>query len=347
MKNLRIYLKEENKLDLIKVYMKEVTKRLPEKMRKDIALELESTIYDMLPDNFTEAHVEEALATLGNPAVLASRYKDSPMHLIGPKFYDLYISLLKLIIPIVGIVVFITAFVNRLHHDVGTDHISLVAVSIFGETLWTVISATIQTFFWMTLIFAILERTIGNKVNEPVTLSGKKWTPKDLKQIPYVPAKREVKLYEAGFNLFWTALWVTIYFNAQYIIGIYEGGTTLTFVMPIFNQETLMAYIVIIIIHLILEAIKFVYMLIVRQWTIPLAFGNVVVHIVSIVIIILLFTDAQLFNVEFIEYLANKRNETIGQTEAMITNIKWIIGLIVTAICIIDSFINFRKATLK
>lgn len=37
-------------MNLIEVYIQEVTRRLPEKSREDIALELRSTIEDMLPD---------------------------------------------------------------------------------------------------------------------------------------------------------------------------------------------------------------------------------------------------------------------------------------------------------
>ena len=41
-------------MKLIDVYIQEVTRRLPEKNREDIALELRSTIEDMLPDDYRE-----------------------------------------------------------------------------------------------------------------------------------------------------------------------------------------------------------------------------------------------------------------------------------------------------
>ncbi len=87
-------------MNLIDVYIHEVTRRLPEKSREDIALELRSTIEDMLPDDYTEKDVEEVLSKLGNPAVLASNYSEKPMHLIGPRYFDVYVTLLKMIIPI-------------------------------------------------------------------------------------------------------------------------------------------------------------------------------------------------------------------------------------------------------
>ena len=86
-------------MNLIEAYVYEVTRRLPEKMRGDIALELTSTIEDMLPENFTEQEVMEVLSKLGDPAQLAASYRDTPMYLIGPKVYDAYIWTMKMIIP--------------------------------------------------------------------------------------------------------------------------------------------------------------------------------------------------------------------------------------------------------
>ena len=48
-------------MNLIEVYIQEVTRRLPEKSREDIALELRSTIEDMLPDDYNEEDVKLVL----------------------------------------------------------------------------------------------------------------------------------------------------------------------------------------------------------------------------------------------------------------------------------------------
>lgn len=86
-------------MHLIEAYVYEVTRRLPEKTRDDIALELRSTIEDMLSENFAEYEVREVLLKLGDPAQLAASYRDTPMHLIGPKVYDAYMYTMKMIIP--------------------------------------------------------------------------------------------------------------------------------------------------------------------------------------------------------------------------------------------------------
>lgn len=70
-------------MKLIEIYIHEVTRRLPEQNREDIALELRSTIEDMLPDDYDEKEVKAVLEKLGNPAILASEYRDQPMYLIA------------------------------------------------------------------------------------------------------------------------------------------------------------------------------------------------------------------------------------------------------------------------
>lgn len=105
-------------MNLINLYIQEVTRRLPEKNREDIALELESTIYDMLPEEYTEEDTYEILETMGSPALLASKYNDKPMHIIGPKYYDTYISLFKLIFPIVLIISLISLVIGKIANPI-------------------------------------------------------------------------------------------------------------------------------------------------------------------------------------------------------------------------------------
>lgn len=85
------------RMNLIEIYIYEVTRRLPEKNREDIALELQSTIEDMLPVDYSEKDVKMVLEKLGSPVTLASGYGDRPMHLIGPRYFNVYVTLLKMI----------------------------------------------------------------------------------------------------------------------------------------------------------------------------------------------------------------------------------------------------------
>jgi hypothetical protein len=123
-------------MNLIDIYIQEETRRLPEKSRADIALELKSTIEDMLPDDYNEEDIKEALSKLGNPAALAAGYRDQPMHLIGPRYFDVYISLLKMILPIAAAVSLISLaaeFIFNFNRDEAIINMILELVMLFNH----------------------------------------------------------------------------------------------------------------------------------------------------------------------------------------------------------------------
>lgn len=336
-------------MQLINLYIKEVTRRIPEKMREDITLELKSTILDMLPEDFTDDDVYKALDELGNPAVLASGYRDRPLHLIGPKFYDLYISLLKLVLGIAGTVVLITFVINEILTFSGDGAIVAFIVGIIVGAIGVLIETGIHSFVWVTIIFIILERTIEPTVNVPLSLSGKKWTAIDLKNKSYIPVKREIPPLEPGFNLFWSAVWVTLYFNAAHIIGVYQSNAAneLIFTMPIFNQHVLLSFLIVLMIYFLLEVTKAIYMLIVRQWTQRLAIFNTINHIVGFIILSVIIFHPDLLNEAFIPYMADQIGNS---TQDVAKGIYWIKRLIVGIIVItggIDIYQGFKKANLK
>ena len=151
-------------MDLIEVYILEVTRRLPEKSRKDIALELRSTIEDMLPDHYAEEDVKKALEKLGNPATLASGYRDRPMHLIGPRYFDLYVTLLKMILPIAGVIALISMIASYFFTYNGEEAILTIIIEVFAKGIWVLVEVGLQVLFWVTLTFAIIERWIKEKI---------------------------------------------------------------------------------------------------------------------------------------------------------------------------------------
>ncbi|MFB4165739.1 hypothetical protein ACE1TI_18535 [Alteribacillus sp. JSM 102045] len=77
-------------MKMINKYIHEVTRRLPPKIQDDIALGLESTIVDMLPEDYTEEDVKEVLSRFGDPAALARQYRERPSSLFGQQVYDFF-----------------------------------------------------------------------------------------------------------------------------------------------------------------------------------------------------------------------------------------------------------------
>nr|WP_106782751.1 hypothetical protein [Lysinibacillus timonensis] len=296
-------------MNLIDVYIHEVTRRLPEKSREDIALELRSTIEDMLPEDFTEKDVEEVLSTLGNPAVLASNYSEKPMHLIGPRYFDVYVTLLKMILPIAAVISVISTVAQHLFAYDENEALLSLALSILGEGIWRIIEVAIQTFFWLTITFAIIERVDHTKDRDPLSMSGKKWTPEDLKSIVYIPKKKAISTGYVFGSLFWTAIWATVYFNADKLLGVYQKSEDgLQFTIPALNQAVLNSYWPLVVISIGLEIALALYMLLKKQWTKQIAFVNTVKEIVGTISVIIIVMNIAIFNPHFIDYMNNETN---------------------------------------
>lgn len=331
-------------MHLIDIYIQEVTRRLPEKNREDIALELRSTIEDMLPEDYTEKEVKEALKDLGNPALLASGYADRPMHLIGPRYFDMYMTLLKMIIPIVAIVVLIVVITENILTYSGEEAILGTILSIMGHSIWGMISSSIQTFFWITIVFAILERTDTSKEKSPLTPNWKEWTPDDLKSIPHIRKEKKISKVEVFGGLLWIAIFVAVYFNASHLIGVYEKiEGKLQFIIPTFNQEVLHSYWFIVLVAIVIEVILVLYKFVTSQWTHKVAILNTVRQVVSIIVLIIIFNNNSLVNVEFYAYL----EDLFHFTFELQSPVKLGVILICVVFAVIDVVQGFRKANIR
>lgn len=335
-------------MNLIDIYIQEVTRRLPEKSRDDIALELRSTIEDMLPENYSEKEVKEVLKNLGNPSLLASEYSERPMYLIGPRYFDTYITLLKIVIPIVAILAFFVIVMENIitysgEEDIVNGIINVI-ILILGHGIWGIISSAIQTFFWITLIFAILERKDTSKEKSPLTPGGTEWTPDDLKSIPLISKEKRISTADIVGSLVWIGIFIAVYFNAVHLLGVYEKVEgKLQLIIPTFNQEVLHSYWLIVIVALIIEIAFVFYKLIVRQWTSKLAIMNTVRNIVSTIVFIVVFSNDRLINKESYMYLEDLLHLSLELKHSVI-----IISIVLWLFfSILDIVQGFRKANIK
>ncbi|SER79729.1 hypothetical protein SAMN04487944_11082 [Gracilibacillus ureilyticus] len=303
-------------MNLVDTYIHEVTRRLPEKSRNEIELELESIIYDMLPDEYNEKEVESVLEKLGDPAVLASRYSDRPMHLIGPKYYDIYLTLLKIILPVSIIISLVSVaavqFLNG--EDMGMAELTLTA--IFRETISNVISVSVQTFFWLTLLFAVMERMDKKNDGTPLSINFRPWTPEDLKTVTYIPREKAVRKMEVYGAIIWTAIWATIYFYADHLLGIYEKGENgWKLVTPAVNQDLLLSFWPFVILFIGSEIFLVVYKLIKREWDSKMAWFTTIYEIISSIVFIIIFTRPNFFKEDFLQLNSEMLNTSLSVVE--------------------------------
>src|SRR5690606_24580842 len=329
---------------MIEQYVFEVTRRLPEKNRDDIALELQSTIEDMLPDNYEEKDIIHVLEKLGDPITLANKYRERPAYLIGPGFYDLYIHTLKMILPIAAILSVITLIATEIIRNTDLSAFPLI-ITIFGKAIWTLITTIIHVFFWVTLVFFLLER--AGVSTERMTITSEKWKPEDLKNRINVPKKKRISKGEVFTGFIWTGIWATIYFNAIHIIGVYEkldNDKGLQLVAPIFQQDVLLTYWPVIITLILLEVAFNIYKWVCGQWTMKLAIMNSIFHLLYTTLFIIIISNSELIHPSFITYMSTLMDVSTATINSGIT---WVIVITVATVIIttiVSIYEGFKKA---
>ncbi|MDG4850021.1 hypothetical protein ABS315_21640 [Peribacillus frigoritolerans] len=329
-------------MELIELYIQEVTRRLPEKNRADIALELQSTIEDMLPDDHTEQDVKAVLLKLGDPVTLASGYRDRPMHLIGPRYYDVYISLLKMILPIAAVISLIALVGDNPFRDTGNTVMEAI-LKIIGKGISSIISTGIQVFFWLTLSFAILERLDTSKDQSPVTKDLKPWTPENLKDIPNISKIKAVPMIEVFASLLGLSVFAALYFNAANLLGVYEKRNgSLIFVTPSFNQDVLNSYWLLVSCVIIIGVLLAIYKLFLGRWTLKLAFFHAIYQLLYTLAFIIIISNPDLLNPEFLAY-----QRTLFSIDEWKSSIYWGLILLSIIFAAYDTYQGFRKAKIR
>ncbi|MEU8699925.1 hypothetical protein AB0C61_20085 [Streptomyces sp. NPDC048680] len=178
-------------------YVAEVVRRIPAGRRGDVADELRATIADTVeargPED-PEAAEREVLTEMGDPVRLAARYADRPLALIGPGLCPTYIRLLAvLLLTVLPVVVAVGAVLDVLD---GKG-----AGAVIGGAVGTVVSLGAQMIAWLTVVFALAERS-GKRSAAP----GRAWTPDELPRLR-ATKERDATVY-AGLS--WHALLVAL-----------------------------------------------------------------------------------------------------------------------------------------
>ncbi|MBN3554822.1 hypothetical protein JYA63_11135 [Fictibacillus nanhaiensis] len=331
-------------MNLIETYISEVTQRLPEKIRNDIAMELRSTIEDMLPDQHTDKEVEDVLMKLGDPVKLASEYNNKPRYIIGPMFYESYINVLIVAAIISVVASSLILFVNGMITFEG-DKSLFTLMAFIGQLCLKMFLSSLtvlfQVFFWVTIVFIMLERS-GVSKGDIYTRKKKTWSPSDLYQLKKLVPKRQIPKAEVFFSLFWTAIWAIILFNSSEMIGWYEqsgkGLEGLTLKAPLFNEEVLFSYAPFIVLLILIEVGLAIYKFFIGRWTYLLASLNLIYHFISVGLFCFMLTDETLYNKLFLE----KLYITVPNVPAF-----WFVSTIATIVAvfsIIEIISGFNKA---
>jgi len=262
------------------------------------------------------AEAERAVLTeLGDPMRVSAQYSGRPLHLIGPALYPDYIRLLRLlltiIVPIVGVAVGAATAIA------GAEPWDVVAAG-FGAAF----SVAVQVAFWVTLVFAIIERS-GAKPRVPAM-----W---DLDDLPDVPDRR-ISLGGtvgsiAGLSvLIWFLLW-----QPGYQESFDPGGPAIPILDPTLSQFWIPFLVAVLLASIGLEIVKYLK----GRWTLPLAAVNTVLSLAFAIPAIWLLQADQLFNPAFLSAITV--DEVVTVVDALPTLIVWII-VVVSAVDITEGW---------
>ena len=326
------------KIDIIDRYIHEVQRRIPEKQRHDIGKEMRSTIEDMLPQNPNEHDVKNVLNELGNPAKLASHFNERPMYLIGPRYFDLYHTLFKMIAPIALIISLISLFgqyFGPLSEEVNFP--SMIG-SLILDGILIIIDVAIQLFFWLTFIFTVMER-LSPRSEEPLTTSFREWTADDLKHVGLSSAQPPFSKFYILVRLCWLAIWATVYFNANHLIGVYEYGKL---TIPVFNQNILQSYWPLVVLVIVGELITLFVKALEEKWTGKVAMLQIGLEIITTVIFVFIITRAKLFNPEFAPFMASIFNTTATDLMNLIIFGAIAVSILATGLAVYDAWKKSR-----
>ncbi|SNT66019.1 hypothetical protein SAMN05421812_1316 [Asanoa hainanensis] len=307
-------------------YVAATLRTVPAQRREEIAAELRGSIEDMI-DGRTAAGEDsttaerEVLTELGDPAQLAARYEDRRLQLIGPTYYLAWFRLLRLLLSFVPALVGVVVGLVQ-----ATDGDN--AGGAVGSGIAAAIQTAVQIGFWVTLVFAILERT-NTKLDLPA------WT---VDQLPNDRPDRQITLTDAAASIGWLAIF-TAYVPLQHFFSFVpardgEGN------LPILNPELwsfwLPFLMVVLIATLGLEIAKYR----AGRWTRPLVVTSAVLDLAFAIPVILLMANDRLLSPELVarfDWLSQPDNlDTVATVTIVVT-------IVITLWHIAESIIKLRR----
>ncbi|MNJ34548.1 hypothetical protein D3C77_292660 [compost metagenome] len=296
-------------MDYVQRYIYAVTQKLPEGQREDIKLELQGLIEDMLEERtqgkpVTDGDIEAVLRELGSPQELAVKYQARPRYLIGPAFFDAYISILRIVMISIGIGLTVSFAVQALITPAET-------LQHFISYIVSIITVGVQGFAWVTLSFAIIEYA-GVKPRD--WGSRREWSLADLPEIP--DRRLLIKRSEPIAGIIFSVLFAVLFTFSVELIGaiVFKEGQFIG-TASIFHVENFARYLPLIwgltALSIMKESVKMIF----GKWTRGVMLSHMAFNAALFILMVIMFKDPAIWNPHFIGRLVQLPVMTPG-TEA-------------------------------
>lgn len=269
---------------LIERYVFDVTRRLKENERIEVAKELESMISDMLPENPSEGQIIDVINQLGDPRLMAEQYRGKPQYLISPAVFDMYFTTLKLVIPIVAIVLAVIGVISTIF-DLS---IPFSVYRLFSNMFGLAFSGIFQAAALITIGFVIYDYLELKK----------EWTISNLPEKVIKPVEKKLGISRAEsiagivMTIFFTVLFIAMILRNEWFFFFVKDGHLL---IP-FSEAALNRAIPYLIIGGILGVTVGIFKLYYARWTKQLFIIDTIYNVVWAGILLYVVNWPDLFN---------------------------------------------------
>ncbi|WP_157002902.1 hypothetical protein [Agromyces laixinhei] len=269
-------------------YVWAAARTLPEAQRTEFSRDLSERIADTVDARVDsgastpETAEYDALVELGDPAVLTASYSDRPLVLIGPRYFLTWKRLL----------IFLESFVPATATAVSALGLVIAGGGweVIGSAIGVGISVALQLAFWVTLVFAVIERTAAATGTE----AHLGWTPDRLPQLPDV--RRPHRRSDLIASLSFLALAV-VFLVWQHFGIVWLGGERQP--IPVLDPALWSFWLPYLLVLLVLEA-AFAVWIYRSDWNWTNALVNVLLNVAFAVPVIWLFVGGMLLSPEFV-----------------------------------------------
>ncbi|MFI6330423.1 permease prefix domain 1-containing protein [Micromonospora chersina] len=305
-------------------YLTATLRAVPQQRRAELADELRASIEDMIEDRTAGgqdrgAAEREVLTELGNPEQLAARYTDRRLQLIGPRYFLVWWRVLRTLLTFIPAIVGVVTGVVKA--TVGGEPGAAVGAGVASG-----LQTAVQIAFWVTLCFAVLERT-DTSLNLP------EWT---VDQLPEETRERQVTLVDSCASIVFLLVAVAFLPWQHFQPWLSGDGSRLPMIDPALWSFWLPALIVVLVATVGLEIAKYR----AGRWTWPLVAVNAALNLAFAAPLVWLLLTDRLLNPALIERFAWLREggaEDVAQVATVVT-------AVVVVWDVIDSAVKARKA---
>ena len=317
-------------MELQERYIAAGLKHIPPTEKDGVKKAMRRIIAERLQErgNASEETEREVLRGLGSPRILAEKQLREPPHLIGPELYGTYFLIVKIVMIVAVIGTLIGNTVDFIVNDVEL-------LRYFAISFATAISAAIGAFGWVTLVFAIMEKTAKQKI---LTEIQEDWSLADLpeKEKPQKPFSRVGVI----IGIIFTVLFIILVNQYSQLLGFYYTlDGSIQEMIPMLNQEVFRSYLPYINGMLVLQLLFSASKLVFRKWTYPVATANLILNVLSFVLLWFILQDTAILNPE----LVTKIGEATDGQRVLNTAFNSIKAVFLF-IFLLDSFEGFHDA---